>query len=273
MIWGYRRLNFYEIDWMREWRYERKMWPYLCVEFEVWDYYYEAKRLGVHDNDFQRLKNAITPQYHYIFTNYFSLYEYYYQLESDLEKISKLDVALDIALWIYRNPSWEIGKMANIILLHRLRSRNTRNEAIAWFENIWAKEELYALDEVLFQLPVFLDSHELFYKLCLSISRAKNCQIRGSFLSNLCIYVENTEDFQFIQFVKNEVIPEMLQVSEDIWETQELIRLVNIIREYLSDQEVQEYVNSHKILSVIDNPFQMDYNDFWRIAERKYLNV
>jgi hypothetical protein len=272
-VWGYRRLKLNDRNWIQEFVFGIKLWPYLRKELEIWDFHFVAKRSGVFESDFQILKNSIASQYHYIFTNYYNLYDYRNQLEFDIEKISKLDIALDIALWIYRHPSWEIWKLGNLLLILKLRNRKSRNEVISWIENTWDQEELPALVDVLFQLPVFLESKEQFFEYSIRCCRSKNSQLRGSFIADLCVYVENIHDPRFIQFVKTDIIPELNRVSEDIWETQELIRLVNIIREYLSDQEMQEYVNSHKILAVIDNPFQMDFNDFWRIAESNYLHV
>jgi hypothetical protein len=61
----------------------------------------------------------------------------------------------------------------------------------------------------------------------------------------------------------------MIDNASDIWEVQELLRLLKFLLEVrvLDLIQINYYVNKMDIARDINNALQMEYNEFWKQAE------
>jgi hypothetical protein len=270
MIWGQRCLQGKNDEWLEEALIKQDSWEYLTLEFKNWKMAIQQKEENSHEDEFRMLKKDLPEQYHYIFDDYWNLIHHSLYLDRDTYDIYFLPKALDVALWIYRNPVWEIGKAANNILIQRLQIKEFRAETIHWLNEKWQKEELYALGEVIFELRKYLSSEEEFFDLCLQLANSENCQIRGSFLSDLSTYLESISDMLIIQKSKVLLLPIFVKNISDIWEMQELIRLIQFYRDknLIDDNEINQIIQQIHVFYSMKNPFDIEYNDFWRQAEK-----
>jgi hypothetical protein len=196
------------------------------------------------------------------------LYDYYEKLNQDVRYLWKNENALEIAFFIYKHPVWEIGKIANEIIVNRLRVKDMRNETIDWLLANWESEEFYALGEVIFELRAYVDEED-FLKLMMELINTSNCQLRGAFISDLVVYLEGLQDDKFCSTIANNILPQMIDNASDIWEVQELLRLLKFLLEVrvLDLIQINYYVNKMDIARDINNALQMEYNEFWKQAE------
>jgi hypothetical protein len=268
MIWGYSKLNEKEISWLDDLIAMENNWQYLLDERDIWISCIEDKNSSTYQKEFFMLKSNLEERYHYIFENYWSLYDYYEKLNQDVRYLWKNENALEIAFFIYKHPVWEIGKIANEIVINRLRVKDMRNETIDWLLANWESEEFYALGEVIFELRAYVDEED-FLKLMMELINTSNCQLRGAFISDLVVYLEGLQDDKFCSTIANNILPQMIDNASDIWEVQELLRLLKFLLEVrvLDLIQINYYVNKMDIARDINNALQMEYNEFWKQAE------
>ena len=190
------------------------------------------------------------------------------KLNQDVNYLWKHAFALDIAFWIYRHPVWEIGKIANEIVVNRLRVKDMRSETLGWLLDNWEAEEFYALGEVIFELKAYLDLED-FLILLRKVVNTSSCQLRGSFISDLLLYLDGVQDEEFQRIICNDFLPQMISKANDIWEVQELIRLLNFFMDSgaLIESQAIDYVNKMEIAREIDRAIHINYNEFWKQAE------
>jgi hypothetical protein len=196
------------------------------------------------------------------------LFDNYDKLNQDVSLLWKNEYALDIAFWIYRHPVWEIGKIANEIVVKRLRVKDMRNQTIDWLLANWEIEEFYALGEVIFELRAYLNEED-FLLLIKKIMNSNNSQLRGAFISDLLVYLEGAEDIEFCSKIANDVLFYIFSKVSDIWEVQELLRLFKFFLEggVLGKNQINSYLKKLEIACDINNPLDLDYNEFWKLAE------
>ncbi len=268
MIWGYSKLNEKEISWLDDLIAMENNWRYLLDERDIWISCIEDKNSSTYQKEFFMLKSNLEERYHYIFENYWSLYDYYEKLNQDVRYLWKNEYALEIAFFIYKHPVWEIGKIANEIVVNRLRVKDMRNETIDWLLANWESEEFYALGEVIFELRAYVDEED-FLKLMMELINTSNCQLRGAFISDLVVYLEGLQDDKFCSTIANNILPQMIDNASDIWEVQELLRLLKFLLEVrvLDLIQINYYLNKMDIARDINNALQMEYNEFWKQAE------
>jgi hypothetical protein len=268
MIWGYRKLNGNNDVWLDDLIALNNDWHYLHDEKESWLSSLEVKK-GLNEQiDFTNLKVNVDEQYQYIFDNYWSLFDRIEQLNKDVNNLWKHPLALDIAFWIYRHPVWEIGKIANEIVVNRLRVRAMRSEAIEWLLSNWENEEFYAIGEVIFELKAYFDS-QAFLNFFWKVINTSNCQLRGSLISDLITYLEGDQNEEFHLIICEDYLPKMIAKACDIWEVQELIRLLKFFIESGTLTEIQaiDYIAQLELARDIDDALNLDYNEFWKQAE------
>ena len=143
-----------------------------------------------------------------------------------------------------------------------------RSETIGWLLDNWEAKEFYALGEVIFELKAYLDTED-FLNLLWKVIHTSNCQIRGSFISDLVVYLESDQNVEFHRIICNDILPKMISIASDIWEVQELIRLLKFFMDSGTLQESQaiEYIAKLEIARDIDDALLLDYNKFWKQAE------
>jgi hypothetical protein len=269
MIWGFHGLKGQSFQWLDSLLELSKDWPYLIEEKNLWQSNIIAKKKGDYDEEFNNMKFKLGINYHYIFENYWNLFEYNDRLNADVKVLWTLDCALELAYWIYQHPVWEIGKIANEILINRFRVKEFRITTLEWLIKNWEIEEFYALGEVIFEL-IKIKEEETFWQFAEKIINAKSCQLRGSFISDLVTFIEYNKDKEFEKLVVSRLIPGMVNKATDIWEIQELLRLFK----YLLDNEVirpeilLNYFIKIELLTHFDKPLEEDYNKFWQSAEK-----
>jgi hypothetical protein len=269
MIWGFHGLKGQSFQWLDSLLELSKDWPYLIEEKNLWQSNIIAKKKGDYDEEFNNMKFKLGINYHYIFENYWNLFEYNDRLNADVKVLWTLDCALELAYWIYQHPVWEIGKIANEILINRFRVKEFRITTLEWLIKNWEIEEFYALGEVIFEL-IKIKEEETFWQFAEKIINAKSCQLRGSFISDLVTFIEYNKDKEFEKLVVSRLIPGMVNKATDIWEIQELLRLFK----YLLDNEVirpeilHNYFIKIELLTHFDKPLEEDYNKFWQSAEK-----
>jgi hypothetical protein len=268
MIWGYRKLNNIQDEWFDDLIALKNDWHYLLIERDMWIFFHQEKQNLKYELEFEYLKSKFDKCYHYILNGYWSLYDEIEQLTQDVNYLWKHAYGLNIALWIYRHPVWEIGKIANEIVINRLRVKEMRDETISWLLVNWESEEFYALGEVIFELKAYVDVED-FFNLVRKLIHTNNSQIRGSFISDLIVYLEGVLDKEFNEIICNDFLPSMILKASDIWEVQELIRLLKFLMHSGTLTEVQslEYITKLEIARDIDNALHLDYNEFWKQAE------
>ena len=268
MIWGYQRLNDNNIDWLNDLITLENDWQYLKDEKDIWISFSEDKDSARFKEEFESIKNNLDERYHYIFDRYWSLFDESDKLNQDVRYLWKSPYALDIALWIYKHPVWEIGKIANEIVINRLRVKSWRHETINWLLDKWETEEFYALGEVIFELKAYLDIQD-FLTLVKKVSYSSSCQVRGAFISDLVVYLEGLQDMEFSAVISEEILPHIVVNASDIWEVQEILRLLKFFMDsaVLSNSQITEYLNKMELTRDISDPIAMDYNQFWKQSE------
>jgi hypothetical protein len=269
MIWGYQKLNGNHNVWFDELIVMKNDWQYLLDERDTWVSCLEDKNNLKYQREFIILKLNLEERYHYILDSYWSLFDELEKLNEDVHYLWRSAYALDIAFWIYRHPVWEIGKIANEIVVKRLRVEDMRSETIDWLLENWEAEEFYALGEVIFELKTYLEIED-FLTLIRRVINTSNCQLRGSFISDLVVYLEGAQNEEFCETIANDILPYMVDNASDIWEVQELIRLLKFFLELslLNENQINVYLNKMEIARDINNPLDMDYNEFWKQAEK-----
>ena len=214
------------------------------------------------------MKLKLGINYHYIFDNYWNLFEYNDRLNADVKVLWTVDSALELAYWIYQHPVWEIGKIANEILINRFRVKEFRLTTIEWLIKNWETEEFYALGEVIFEL-IKINEEETFWLFAEKIVNAQSCFLRGSFISDLVTFIEYHKDKEFEKLVVSRLIPSMVNKATDIWEIQELLDLFKCLldNEVISTKILHKYFNEIELLTHFDKPLEEEYNKFWQRAE------
>jgi hypothetical protein len=268
MIWGYRKLNDKNIGWLDDLVELKSDWQYLVEEKDMWVWYFEQKNSSMFEQDFQALEYNLEDRYHYIFEKYWSLFDYIDDLNQDVSYLWQNAHALEIALWIYRHPVWEVGKIANQIVVNRLRVKDLRSQTIDWLLANWESEEFYALGEVIFELRPYLSSED-YLTLMQKLVKTGNCQLRGSFISDLVLYLEGAQDEDFAKSIAKEILPLVIGNASDIWEVQELFRLLKFFNDtgVLNKNQVNDFVKGIELARDIEDALDMDYNEFWQLAE------
>ena len=270
MIWGYRKLKGNHNEWLDDLIALKNDWQYLLDEKDMWVSCFEEMKTHKHQQEFKYLKSNLEERYHYIFDKYWSLFDNYDRLNQDVSHLWKNEYALDIAFWIYKHPVWEVGKIANEIVVKRLRVKDMRNQTIDWLLANWEIEEFYALGEVIFELRAYLNEED-FFVLIKKVINSNNSQLRGAFISDLLVYLEGAQDFEFCSKIANDFLPYISVNASDIWEVQELLRLLKFLLELgvLNINQINSYLNKIDIARDINNPLDLDYNEFWKLAEIK----
>ena len=268
MIWGYLKLNDHDIRWLDDLVELKSDWQYLVEEKENWVWSLEQKRGSAYVLDFEAIKNVMESRYHYIFDKYWSLFDYTDELNQDVSNLWQSDQALEIALWIYRHPIWEVGKIANQIVVNRLRVKDLRSKTLDWLLANWESEEFYALGEVIFELRPYLSSED-YLALVRKLVNTSNCQLRGSFISDLVLYLEGVGDEDFTKSIAKDILPIIIGNASDIWEVQELFRLLKFFNDTgtLNKNQISDYVKGIELARDIEDTLGMDYNEFWKLAE------
>ena len=268
MIWGYRKLNNKNIGWLDDLVELKSDWQYLVEEKENWVWSLEQKRGSTYVLDFEAIKNVLENRYHYIFDKYWSLFDYTDELNQDVSYLWQSDQALEIALWIYRHPIWEVGKIANQIVVNRLRVKDLRSKTLDWLLANWESEEFYALGEVIFELRPYLSSQD-YLNLIRKLVNTGNCQLRGSFISDLVLYLEGAGDEDFTKSIAKDILPIIIGNASDIWEVQELFRLLKFFNDtgVLNKNQINDFTEGIELVRGIEEALDMDYNEFWKLAE------
>ena len=268
MIWGYRKLNDKNIGWLDDLVELKSDWQYLVEEKENWVWSLEQKRGSTYLFEFEAIKNVLENRYHYIFDKYWSLFDYTDELNQDVSYLWQSDQALEIALWIYRHPIWEVGNIANQIVVNRLRVKDLRSKTLDWLLANWESEEFYALGEVIFELRPYLSSQD-YLNLIRKLVNTGTCQLRGSFISDLVLYLEGAGDEDFTKSIVKDILPIMIGNASDIWEVQELFRLLKFFNDTgeLNKNQINDFIEGIELARDIEDALGMDYNEFWKLAE------
>jgi hypothetical protein len=269
MIWGFHGLKGQSFQWLDSLLELSMDWPYLIEEKILWQSNIIAKKEGDYNEEFNNMKFKLDINYHYIFENYWNLFEYNDRLNTDVKVLWTLDCALELAYWIYQHPVWEIGKIANEILINRFRVKEFRLTALEWLIKNWEIKEFYALGEVIFEL-IKIDEEETFWQFADKLINAESCQLRGSFISDLVTFIEYHKDKEFEKLVVSRLIPGMVNKATDIWEIQELLHLFNNLldNEVIRPEILHNYFNKIELLTHFDKPLEEEYNKFWQRAEK-----
>lgn len=269
IIWGYNKLNGKIIDWLESLMMQNMHWEFLIEEKINWESGIAAKLNCQYIEEFNILKSKLDIRFNYIFDNYWDLFYFSDRLNADVKYIWDKNYSLEIVLWIYRHPLWEIGKVANEILIYRLRSKLFRKETIEWLINNWEIQELFALGEVIFELKK-IEEEEKFWFFAEKIVISKNSQLRGVFISDLITFLEYYNSKDLDQKVIKRLIPNMILNASDIWEIQELIRLCNyFLDNSITDKKtISQYLNKIDLLKHFEDPLLEDFNEVWRRAEK-----
>jgi hypothetical protein len=121
---------------------------------------------------------------------------------------------------------------------------------------------------VIFVLKDFLE-FEIFLNFLRKIVNSNNCHLRGSFIADLVIFLERDQNEEFHLIICEDILPKMIAKACDIWEVQELIRLLNFFIESgtLTESQAYQYVANLEIARDIDNSLNINYNEFWKQAE------
>jgi len=269
MIWGYHRLNGRKIKWLDSLMIHDLKWGYLNEEKENWDLCISNKVYGENLDFFNAIKLKLDTRFHYIFDNYWELFYFNDRLNEDVKFLWTKNFSLDIALWIYRHPIWEVGKCANEIIINRLRNKDFRKETIDWLSQTWENEELYALGEVVFELKK-INEDDYFWSFADALVTSQSCQLRGSFLSDLLTFMGSYDNRNFEEMIFSRLLPKMVEKASDIWEIQELIRMFKYFLDAgITDPEsALEYLHKIELLSHFKDPLAENYNDLWQYAEK-----
>jgi hypothetical protein len=268
MIWGYNKLNDKNDLWFDELITLENDWHYLLDEKNMWVNCWEEKNNQKNQIEFTLLKSHFDKRFHYIFDDYWNLFNKLDILSQDINNLWKNSFALDIAFWIYRHPVWEIGKIANEIVINRLRVKELRSETLGWLLDNWEAEEFYSLSEVIFVLKDFLE-FDIFLNFLRKIVNSNDCHLRGSFIADLVIFLERDQNKEFHLIICEDILPQMIAKACDIWEVQELIRLLNFFIKSgtLTESQAYLHVANLEIARDIDNSLSINYNEFWKQAE------
>ena len=268
MIWGGRSLKHGFQNWFDSCRKNLFPWPYLYEEMSVWEQALIDQVNPDINKEFDILRSKLPEHLHYIFDHYWCLIEHYRMLTRDIAELNNLDCSFEVAYWLYKNPYWELGKIANSIILYKLREKRTRSDALQWIRDVWEREELYVMGELVFYIGRMPELKDEFLRYCISLCGASSAPLRGSFISDLVGYYQDQDDLEFRQFVLDSLVPKLIISATDIWETQEMIRLLNELKIDSTDDWFQHQVSHHFLLSKIPGALNMDFNLFWQTSEQ-----
>ena len=268
MIWGYRRLNDQNIGWLDDLVELKSDWQYLVDEKDVWVWCFEQKKDSTYEQEFKALKFSLEERYQYIFENYWSLFDYIDELNQDVSYLCQSDKALEIAFWLYRHPLWEVGNIANQIVVNRLQVKDLRSKTLDWLLANWESEEMYGLGEVIFQLRPYLSAED-YLTVIRKLVNTSLCQLRGSFISDLVLYLEGAGDEDFTKSIAKDILPIIIGNASDVWEVQELFRLLKFFNNtgVLNKNQINDLVKGIELARDIDGALDMEYNEFWKQLE------
>lgn len=270
MIWGYRKLNDMNIGWLDDLVELKSDWQYLVDEKDNWVWSIEQKKDSTYEQEFKALKFSLEDRYQYIFENYWSLFDYIDDLNQDVSNLWQSDQALEIAFWLYRHPLWEVGNIANQIVVKRLRVKDLRSKTLDWLLANWESEEMYGLGEVIFQLRPYFSAED-YFTVIRKLVNTSLCQLRGSFISDLVLYLEGAGDEDFTKSIAKDILPIIIGNASDIWEVQELFRLLKFLFDtgVFNENQINDLVKGIELARDIDGALDMDYSEFLKLAEIK----
>jgi hypothetical protein len=176
-------------------------------------------------------------------------------------------------LWLH--PAWEIGEIGNDFVRQKLINTKEKSELddfTNWIYTIAKDQSHYSIASLIFDIMEVADiSDQYVVEIIASILDLNDAQIRGQFITSANeFFVSNMDDRWFTLF-KVQLI-HFCELATDIWETQALIDLFDTLKDRFTETEITHYINLHKILQKIPNARELDWIDFWRIAESMRLN-
>ncbi len=210
--------------------------------------------------------------------NLFFIIDEFDYLHIQIEKIHKIKIEIQKSPYFYKiiqilweHPAWEIGEIGNELIKNKLKNAKNHSqieEITNWILYLANDKPTYSISILLFDIIEVSDISEEYITLLIEkILDWKDAQIRGQFIASSINFFANNKDNKWFELIKKQFI-KLCSLASDIWETQEIIELFNSLDERLTKNEINYYIENHKILNKIPKAFELDYNTFWKTAEK-----
>ena len=192
-------------------------------------------------------------------------------LENTIQK-SPLFYQIIEVLWLH--PAWEIGEIANDLVRSKLNSTKDESEideCVNWIYQLAKQTKTYSIAILIFDIIEVIEvTNEYVRDIIDSILKWNDAQVRGQLICSAVDFFNVNQDPRWIELLK-EVFYKLCDLASDIWETQEIIELLKTLKNRLSQKEMNNLIQAHKILNKIPNALELDWLDLWKTAEKMRL--
>ena len=242
-------------------------WPYFRLEYIKWRAAYDMYVRNYYKNTFDLIKMNSSSNICFILDNYWDLFINLQFLENNLTQIVDSNYSITISELLLKHPVWEVGEIGQNVILQNLRIKEKRCDAMKWLIDS-SSIGLTGYAGILIPSKKYFESASDFFDVCKDYVLHAQSIERGEFLSEVNQYLEYNADVEFELYLWSDLLKIIVEKSDDIWETQELIRLFNhlLLRYPQYSNIIESLVHQHFLLSKFRDPINYDYNDFWKEA-------
>jgi hypothetical protein len=270
---GRRMLNLNPI--LKNIDYAKDCWEYVSEDFLV--YLQSGKELYLNKflNNFEFETTLKDSKLEFLLEEFDSLHVMIDRIEEVGNTIQKSPFFYQIIEILWLHPAWEIGEIANDFVRNKLNSTKDETEiteCVNWIYQLSSEKNTYSIAILIFDIIDVIDvSNEYVMNIMECIFSWNDAQVRGQLISSANDFFRVNNDPRWLVFMK-EVFYKLCEIASDIWETQEIIDLLKTLKNRLTEDEINDLLQKHRLLNKIPNAPEMDWLDLWRIAEKMRLN-
>jgi hypothetical protein len=245
-------------------------WEYVSEDFIDYIQIGRENYLNDYIKDVELNHDLLNKNLNWILGEFDSLHVQLDKLRKSKNDIQKSPYFLKIVEILWMHPAWEIGEIGNNFVRSKLNDANNeteRTEIIDWVYELSKNKKVYSISILVFDIiSVSEISNDKFKELITSIINWNDAQIRGQLIASSNDFFTNNDESKWLEIFK-EVLYKLSALATDIWESQELIDLIQALGNRLTKDEINGLLQSHQILNKIPNALDLEWGVFWKTAE------
>ena len=254
--------------------YKDDCWEYVSEDFLSYLQIGKEQLLRIYINDvnlnFSLQKSNLT----FILNEFDALHVQIDRLKEVELTIQKSPCFCQVIEILWLHPAWEIGEIGNDLVRNKLNNTKEQDkidELINWIYRLAKEKYTYSITTLIFDIiDVAKVSNEYVSDIIEYILSWECAQARGQFICSAVDFFNVNQDPRWIELLK-EVFYKLCDLASDIWETQEIIELLKTLKNRLSQKEMNNLIQAHKILNKIPNALELDWLELWKTAEKMRL--
>ena len=254
--------------------YENDCWEYVTEDFIEFIKIGKERLLKEYLTDVEFCLSLEKMNLDFILNEFDSLHIQIERLQSVTNIIQKSPYFYQIIEILWFHPAWEIGDIGNDLVRNKLNNAKEKSiieQCIDWIYRLTKERSTYSISILIFDIIEVASVSDQFVKNIIeSILGWHNPQIRGQFIASANSFFADNKDSRWLELIKSEIFKFCILAS-DIWETQEIIELFKTLNDRLTKDEINLYINRHKLLNKIPDALEVDWYIFWETAERMRL--